>query len=341
ALLARTSGQDDVLVGTPIANRTRAETEGLIGFFVNTLVLRADLSGGPGFGDLLQQVRETTLGAYAHQDLPFEKLVEELRPERALSHSPLFQAMLTLQNAPLPAPRVAGLAMIPFEVAGDGAKFDLTLRFVEAEGGGLTGQLEYARDLFDAPTMARFLGRLEALLAAAVADPRRPLAEIVLLGAGERHQVVHEWNDTAAAFPRDLCLHQLFAAQAARTPASVAVVGAAERLTYGELEARANRLARCLRGLGVGPETRVGIALSRTPDLLVGLLGILKAGGAYVPLDPSYPRERLELILADAQQGTAAPVLVTEQGLLGRLPAFGGGALRPRPEPAGDARERG
>src|SRR6202035_2566490 len=181
ALLARTSGQDDVLVGTPIANRTRAETEGLIGFFVNTLVLRADLSGGPGFGDLLQQVRETTLGAYAHQDLPFEKLVEELRPERALSHSPLFQAMLTLQNAPLPAPRVAGLAMIPFEVAGDGAKFDLTLRFVEAEGGGLTGQLEYARDLFDAPTMARFLGRLEALLAAAVAAPRRPLAEIVLL----------------------------------------------------------------------------------------------------------------------------------------------------------------
>ncbi|HXO22566.1 MAG TPA: amino acid adenylation domain-containing protein [Thermoanaerobaculia bacterium] len=340
ALLARTSGQDDVLVGTPIANRTRAETEGLIGFFVNTLVLRADLSGGPGFGDLLQQVRETTLGAYAHQDLPFEKLVEELRPERALSHSPLFQAMLTLQNAPLPAPRVAGLAMIPFEVAGDGAKFDLTLRFVEAEGGGLTGQLEYARDLFDAPTMARFLGRLEALLAAAVADPRRPLAEIVLLGAGERHQVVHEWNDTAAAFPRDLCLHQLFAAQAARTPASVAVVGAAERLTYGELEARANRLARCLRGLGVGPETRVGIALSRTPDLLVGLLGILKAGGAYVPLDPSYPRERLELILADAQQGTAAPVLVTEQGLLGRLPAFGGRTLcldRDRAEIAGES----
>ena len=325
-LLARWSGSDDVAVGSPIANRNRAETEPLIGFFVNTLVLRGGLGGSPSFGALLRRVRETLLDAYAHQDLPFEKVVEELRPERALSHSPLFQVMLILQNAPLALPRLAGLGLAVEEIAGETAKLDLTLSLAEDEG-GLRGQLEYDRDLFDGTTAERLLGHYLTLLAAAVAAPERRAAELELLPAAERAQLLGEWNDTAAPFRRDLCLHERFAAQAARTPRAVALVWGEERISYADLARRANRLAHRLRRLGVGPESRVGVALERTPELVAALLAVLAAGGAYVPLDPAYPRQRLAFLLADAQEGQGSPVLLTERRVLDRLPAFTGAIL--------------
>ncbi|HXO21370.1 MAG TPA: amino acid adenylation domain-containing protein, partial [Thermoanaerobaculia bacterium] len=326
ALLARYSRSADVVVGTPIANRTRAETEGLIGFFVNTLALRADLSGDPGFGALLARTKELTLAAYAHQDLPFEKLVEELKPERALSYSPLVQVMLILQNAPLPAPPAGELELSLFEVAGEGAKFDLTLALIESgeTGGGMRGQVEYNRDLFDAATPLRLLGHFEALLRQAAADPARPLAEIDLLGAAERRQTLGEWNDTASDFPRDKTIHQLFAAQARATPAATALVCGDLSLTYRQLDARANRLARHLASLGVGPEVRVGLCLNRSLEAVVAILGILKAGGAYVPLDPAYPRDRLAFMLEDA----AAPVVVTVASQVATLPDLAARGVR-------------
>ncbi|HXO18881.1 MAG TPA: amino acid adenylation domain-containing protein, partial [Thermoanaerobaculia bacterium] len=249
--------------------------------------------------------------------------------ERALSHSPLFQAMLILQNAPGAAPRLPGLRARPFTVGGEGTKFDLTLAFMEAEQ-RIAGQVEYNRDLFEAATMERLAAHFQALLAAAAADPALPAGDLDLLAAGERWQLLGEWNDTAADFPADPAdslLHEHFAAQAARTPATVALIAGDESLTYRELDVRANRLAHRLRALGVGPEVRVGIAMERTADLLVGLLAILKAGGAYVPLDPAYPRERLAFILADAQEGIAEPVLLIQERLLDRLPGFRGRAL--------------
>ncbi|HEX3527655.1 MAG TPA: amino acid adenylation domain-containing protein, partial [Thermoanaerobaculia bacterium] len=325
-LLARWSGSDDLAVGSPIANRNRAETEPLIGFFVNTLVLRGDLSGGPTFSGLLRRVRETLLDAYAHQDLPFEKVVEALRPERALSHAPLFQVMLILQNAPLALPRPAGLEIGVEEIAGATAKFDLTLSLVEGED-GLRGVLEFDRDLFDEATAERLLGHYLTLLGEAVADPERRAAEMELLSAGERAQLLKGWNDTAAPFHAEICLHERFAAQVARTPKAVALVAGEERISYGELERRADRLAQRLRRLGVGSESRVGVALERTPRLLVALLAVLKAGGAYVPLDPAYPRDRLAFVLADAQEGQDAPVLLAEEKVLDRLPPFAGTTL--------------
>ena len=325
-LLARWSGSDDLAVGSPIANRNRAETEPLIGFFVNTLVLRGDLSGGPSFTSLLRRVRETLLDAYAHQDLPFEKVVEALRPERALSHAPLFQVMLILQNAPLALPRPAGLEIGVEEIAGATAKFDLTLSLTENED-GMRGVLEYDRDLFDEATAERLLGHYLTLMDGAVEEPERRAAELELLSAGERAQLLKGWNDTAAPFHAEICLHERFAAQVARTPAAVALVAGEERISYRDLDRRADRLAWRLRRLGVGPESRVGVALERTPRLLVALLAVLKAGGAYVPLDPAYPRDRLAFVLADAQEGQDAPVLLTEEKVLDRLPPFAGTTL--------------
>ncbi len=325
-LLARWSGSDDLAVGSPIANRNRAETEPLIGFFVNTLVLRGDLSGGPTFSGLLHRVRETLLDAYAHQDLPFEKVVEALRPERALSHAPLFQVMLILQNAPLALPRLAGLEIGVEEIAGATAKFDLTLSLTESDD-GMRGVLEFDRDLFDEATAERLLGHYLMLLAGAVVDPERRAAELELLSAGERAQLLKGWNDTAAPFHAETCLHERFAAQVARTPAAVALVAGEERISYRDLDRRANRLAQRLRRLGVGPESRVGVALERTPRLIVALLAVLKAGGAYVPLDPAYPRDRLAFVLADAQEGQESPLLLTEERVLDRLPPFAGTTL--------------
>jgi amino acid adenylation domain-containing protein len=314
-LLYRYTGQEDIAVGTPIANRTRTEIEELIGFFVNTLALRTDLSGDPTFRELVARVREVTLEAYAHQDLPFEKLVEELRPERNLSHPPLFQVGFGLQDAAGEGVAVGEVAVEPVEVDKGTAKFDLTLSMVEGAE-GLRGTVEYSTDLFDAGTMARMLGHYRTLLEGIVANPNRRLSELPLLTEAERHRMLVEWNDTAVAYSEDSCIHELFEAQVARTPETVAVVFEGQQLTYRELNGRASQLARYLRALGVGPEVLVGICVERSLEIAVGILGILKAGGAYVPLDPMYPRERLAFMLDD----TRTPVVLTQERLLERLP---------------------
>ena len=314
-LLGRYSGQEDIVVGSPIAGRRRQELEGLIGFFVNTLVVRTDLSGDPTFRALLQRVKETALAAYAHQDLPFEKLVEELQPVRDLSRQPLFQVGFTLQNAPQETLDLPGLRLSQVGSEQVATKRDLSL-LVHETPSGLQGSVEYATDLFDRGTIERLVGHFETLLAGIVASPGGRLSELPLLGEAERHRLLVEWNDTAAEYPHDKCLHELFGAQAERTPDAVAVVFEDQQLTYGELERRANQLAHHLRGLGVGPEVVVGLCIERSLEMVVGLLGILKAGGAYLPLDPSYPQERLAYMLTDAR----APVLVTQAGLVEQLP---------------------
>nr|WP_244224482.1 non-ribosomal peptide synthetase [Corallococcus sicarius] len=317
AVLARYSGQDDVSIGSPIAGRTRAETEGLIGFFVNTLVLRTRLDGHPSFRELLARVREVTLGAYAHQDVPFEKLVEELRPERSLSHAPLFQVMLTFDSTPKAVEQArSGLTLQPVEVEHRVARFDLTLGFVDGED-GLTGGLEYSTALFEPATVERLLGHLKALLEGAIAEPERSVFALPLLGAAEQRRLLVEWNDTGSGGPADACLHTLVERQAAITPDAVAVVSGDVALTYRELDQRANRLAWQLRGLGVGPEVRVGLCAERNAELVVAVLGILKAGGAYVPLDPAYPPQRLAFMLEDAKPR----VLVGQRALLDSLPS--------------------
>jgi amino acid adenylation domain-containing protein len=315
ALLSRLSGRRDLAIGMPIANRNRAETEGLIGVFVNTLVLRADLAAAPGFLDLLRQVRETTLGAYAHQDLPFEKVIDELQPERDPARTPFFQVMFALQNTPLPAADLPGLALAAEEPPSRNAKFDLTFALVQA-GDGLAAAIEYATDLFDPPTIVRFAGQWRELLAAAVERPDATLAALPLLAAGQRHQVLQEWNDTDRAWGDDPALHQLFERQADLRPEAPAGICQGETVTYGELEARANRLAHRLRALGVRRGEPVGLWMERSLDLLAAVLGILKAGGLYVPLDAAWPAERVESILA----GTGTRVLVAGPALLPAVP---------------------
>jgi amino acid adenylation domain-containing protein len=318
-LLSRYSGQTDVSLGAAVAGRNRTELEGLIGFFVNTLVLRTDLSGNPAFRELLGRVRDVTLGAYAHQDLPFEKLVEELHPRRSLSHSPLFQVMLVLQNAPRSHIDLPDLEIEAFDVHNGTSKFDLTLSLTETTQ-GLRGDLEYNTDLFRDATITRLLEHLSVLLRGIVADPACRIGELPLLTEAERRQVLVDWNATQTDYPRESCVHQLFEEQAARTPEAVAVVCDDRQLTYRELNTRANQLAHHLVGLGVGPETLVGICLDRSAGLVIGLLAILKAGGAYLPLDPSFPEDRLRYMLEDSR----APVVLTEPRLQSRLGTFGG-----------------
>ena len=313
-LLYRYTSQDDLVVGTPVANRNRLETEGLIGFFVNTLVLRTDLSGNPSFRELLRRVREVCLGAYGHQDLPFDRLVEELHLKRDLSRNPLFQVMFALQNAPLRALDLPGLTLSPVEGDSETAHFDLTLQIVDTEQ-GLTAAFVYNTDLFEAGTIARMLGNFQTLLEAMVTDPEQRLSDLPLLTETERQQLLVEWNGNKTDCPRDPCIHQLFEAQVERTPDAIAVVFEAEQLTYGELNRRANQLAHHLRALGVGPEVLVAMCLESSLEMVIGLLAILKAGGAYVPLDPAYPKERLAFMLKDAQ----APVLLTQERLVARL----------------------
>src|SRR5919107_75970 len=313
ALLARYSGQQDIAVGSPIAGRTRAETEDLIGFFINTLVMRTDLSGDPSFREVLSQVRETALGAYDHQDLPFEKLVEELQPERDLSRVPFSQVFFALQNVPQEALELPNLVLEQQKVESGTVKYDLSF-FLSEEEQGLKGRLVYNADLFDDATIERMLGHLQTLLRGIVEDPDRQLSELPLLSGAERHQLLSEWNDTATEYPRNRCVHELFEEQVELTPDAVAVVFEDEQLTYRELNRRANQLAHHLRTLGVGPEVLVGICVERSLEMVVGLLGILKASGTYVPLDPSYPATRLEFILEDTQ----APVLLTQERLVER-----------------------
>jgi amino acid adenylation domain-containing protein len=305
-LLYRYSGQEDICVGTPIANRTRAELEPLIGFFVNTLVMRTDLSGDPSFRAILKRVREVALGAYAHQDLPFEMLVEAVQPERNLNHGPLFQVMFAFDNAPRGTMSLPGLTLAPIEAESGIARFDLTLLMTE-EAGGLAGSVQYNTDLFDAATIERLLGHLQTLLEGIVADPKQPIAGLPLLTAAERRQLLVDWNATSRAYPHDMCFHQLFEAQVAHRPDAPAVVFDDRQLSYRELNARANQLASYLQQRGVRSETLVGICLERSLDLVVAVLGVLKAGGAFLPLDPNYPPDRLAFMIEDS----AAPLLLT------------------------------
>ncbi|MBW4570586.1 MAG: amino acid adenylation domain-containing protein, partial [Tolypothrix carrinoi HA7290-LM1] len=318
-LLSRYTGQSDICVGTPIANRNRGETEGLIGLFANTLVLRSNLSNNPSFADFLSQVREVALGAYAHQDLPFEQLVEQLQPERSLSYTPLFQVMFVLQNAPMPELELTDLTLVPFPLESETAKFDLTLT-LENTSLGLSGSIEYNTDLFDPATIERMAGHYQTLLSAIVANPQQKLSDIALLTAIEQHQILVEWNLTQADYPKHLCLHSLFEQQVDLTPDAVAVVFEDQQLTYRELNAKANQLAHHLLSLGVEPEVLVGICTERSMEMVVGLLGILKAGGAYVPLDPIYPTERLAYILEDAR----VEVLLVQQHLMPTLTEYDG-----------------
>nr|WP_231680779.1 non-ribosomal peptide synthetase [Ralstonia pseudosolanacearum] len=308
ALLSRLSGQDEVVVGSPVANRTRSEVEGLIGFFVNTLALRVEV-GGATVSELLGRVKAKVLEAQAHQDLPFEQVVERVRPVRSLSHSPVFQAALSWLNT-----EAVGLSLeldgLTIEGVGAGqaaAKFDLTLELRETSE-GLTGSLDYATALFDRETIERYLGYLQRLLAAMVENDSQQVSRIALLDEDERVRLLESWNETAAAYPDASTIHGLFEAQVRRTPEAIAVEHEGRQVSYAELNARANRVAHALIGLGVGPDARVGLCAERSVELVIGLLGILKAGGGYVPLDPSYPQDRLAYMLEDS-----APVAVLAQ----------------------------
>jgi amino acid adenylation domain-containing protein len=309
-LLGRYSGETDIAVGTPIAGRTRKETEGLIGFFVNTLVMRTELSGSPGFTGLLKRVRETALGAYANQDIPFERLVEEFQLPRDPSRTPLFQVMFLLLNDMEANWNLPGLSVGDEEAELGREKFDFTLQFIE-RGEELQGKISYRADLFDAPIIERMAGHFQVLLQGLLQDGERAIEEQTLFSEQERGQILYEWNDTGAEYPRDRCMHELFQQQVEKTPGAVAVVHEGSALTYGELNRLANRLAHYLRGLGVKPDERVGICVERGLEMIVGLLGVLKAGGAYVPLDAAYPAERLKYMAEDS----GLKVLLTQMHL--------------------------
>ncbi|MEG4595033.1 amino acid adenylation domain-containing protein [Microcoleus sp. F8_C2] len=313
--LYRYSGQDDIVVGTPVAGRNRRELERLIGFFVNTLVLRTDLGGNPSFEQLLNRVREVALQGYTHQDLPFEQLVEALQPTRDLSYTPLFQVMFALDDAGVPSMELLDLAVSSYSVESVTAKFDLTLS-MENTADGLVAEWEYNSDLFDETTIVRMAEHFQTLLEGIVANSKQAISELPILTPGERQQLLVEWNNTAKDYPQEKCIHQLFEEQVERTPDAVAVVFEEKQLTYRELNVKANQLANYLRSLGVGPEVLVGICVERSLEMIIGLLGTLKAGGAYVPLDPNYPSERLAFMLEDS----SVPVLLTQEKLLEKLP---------------------
>ena len=322
-LLSRYCRADDIVIGSPIAGRTRTETEHLIGFFVNTLALRIDMSGDPSFREHLSRVREMALCAYSHQDLPFEKLVEELKPERSLAYSPLFQVLFALQNTTQAPLKLPGLKVERLDLGRETSRFDLSLYAVETRE-GLKLSFEYNSDLFDAQTILRMLGHFETLLKSIVKNPGQKISQQALLSGAERHALIHDWNQTRIDYPKEPTLVELFEAQAALTPERIAMecpsLGA--KLSYRELNRRANQLAHHLIGFGVGPGVLVGICLERSADMMVGLLGILKAGGAYVPLDPAYPKERLGFMLSDA----ALSVVVSQPSL--ELPAKGAKLVR-------------
>src|SRR4028119_1940215 len=359
-LLYHYAQQEDIVVGSPIANRNRSEIEALIGFFVNSLVLRTDLSGNPTFRELLNRVKEVALGAYAHQDLPFEKLVEELHPDRALNQNPLFQVAFALQNAPGNRLELPELTLSPQQLDVGTARFDLEFHLWERSPNssgsnqspsnklwvdsslGISGMVIYSADLFDEATISRLIGYFQTLLESIVANPEQRIANLQYLSAQERDRLLVECNNTQADYPQDLCIHQLFEMQADRTPDAVALVFGEERVTYRELNLRSNQLARYLQKMGVGAEVLVGLCCGRSLDLIVGMLGILKAGGAYLILDPSYPAERSSLMIEDAQ----VSVLLTRQGIYSlsnsesRLKTTEGGQVSSRLQPT-SARSQG
>ncbi|HEY9664967.1 MAG TPA: condensation domain-containing protein, partial [Allocoleopsis sp.] len=314
-LLYRYSSQDDIAVGSPIANRNQADTQGLIGCFVNTLVIRSCIREGMTFRQLLAQVKHTVLAAYEHQDLPFETLVEALQPERDLSRNPLFQVWFALNHASTETLKIPGLTWRAVNLERSTIQFDLSLEMVD-HGQALTATIEYSTDLFQSETIARLWNHFQVLLAGILENPDTELATLPLLTPIEQQQVLWNWNRTQVDFPQHLCIHELFEKQAAQTPEAIAIVDSTQQLTYKELNHRANQLAHYLQQQGVRSETLVGLCLDRSVNLLVGILGILKAGGAYVPLDPAYPRDRLTLMLEDTQLS----VLVTQTGLTTDLP---------------------
>ena len=320
-LLHRYSRQDDILVGVPVAGRRQGVTEELIGFFVNTLVLRTQLAGEPGFRELLRRIREVALDAYTHQDVPFEKLVEELQPERNLNHQPFFQVMLVYQNVPQPIANVGTLQVKQLEIDNGVARFDLLFNLVETND-GVTGHLEYNSDLFEAETIARMLGHFTTLVESVVANPEQSISELPILQQSEQQQLV-AWNNTAKdhsqTYGNVTSVHQLFEAQVEKTPDATAVVFGSDGVTYRELNSRANRLAHYLIERGVGPDVMVGLAVERSVEMIVGVLGILKAGGCYVPLDPEYPRERLKWMLEDVK----LRILVSVEKMVDAFPPHG------------------
>ncbi len=321
-MLRRYTGQEDIAVGSPIINRNRTEIEGLIGLFINMLVLRTDTSGNPTFQELLGRVREVVLGAYAHQDLPFERLVEELQPERVLSQNPLFQVVFAFHDASIPSLELSGLTLNLLALDTQMARFDLEFH-LRKDSDGLRGVLLYSADLFDATTIARMARHFQTLLEGIAAHPNQRLSELPLLAEAERRQLLVEWNDTKVECPQSLCAHELFETQAEETPDAVAVVFEEQHITYRELNGRANQLAHYLQRMGIKPETLVGICVERSLEMVVGLLGILKAGGAYVPLDPMYPRDRSAFVLED----TKSPVLLMQSHLSNLLPEYRGRIL--------------
>ncbi|MDZ7960516.1 MAG: amino acid adenylation domain-containing protein [Aulosira sp. DedQUE10] len=323
-LLYRYTQQEDIAVGSPIANRNRSEIEGLIGFFVNSLVLRTNLSGNPTFRELLSQVKEVAFGAYAHQDVPFEKLVEELHPERSLNQNPLFQVAFALQNAPMSALELPGLTLSPWQFDSETTRFDLEFHLWEQEANnglwvdssaGISGFVIYSTDLFDDATINRMLGHFQILLEGIVANPEQKIANLPLLSDAELHRLLVAWNNTQIDYPQDKCIHQLFEQIVEQNPDNTALVFQEQQLSYQELNKRSNQLAHYLKKLGVGSEVLVGLCVERSFEMVIGMLAILKAGGAYLPLDPTYPPERLKFMLADAQ----VPILLTHQRWVERL----------------------
>ncbi|MBD2040985.1 amino acid adenylation domain-containing protein, partial [Microcoleus sp. FACHB-672] len=312
-LLHRYAGQDEIVIGTVTSNRSRPEIEGLIGYFLNTLVLRTDCSGNPSFQQLLERVREVTLGAYAHSDVPFEQLVQALQPERSLNQNPLFQVSFVLEP-PMPALE-SGWTLSQLDVETGTAKLDLTLELDERPE-GLIGRFEYSTDLFDDATITRMAEHFQILLEGIVANPDQQIQKFPILTESERQQLLFEWNSTDTNYLQNVCIHQLFEAQVEKTPDAVAVVIEGEHLTYQELNAKANKIAHYLRSLGIVPDTLVSICAERSLEMMAGILGILKAGAAYVPLDPAYPQDRLSFMLEDTQ----APVLLTQSRLVEKLP---------------------
>ena len=333
-LLKRYTGQEDISIGTPVANRNRAEIEGLIGFFVNTLVMRTDLSGDPTVRSVLQRVREVAMGAYAHQEVPFEKVVDVVQTHRDLSATPLFQVMFALQNAPAWRLELPGMEVQPMEVDLGVALFDLTFTVTE-ESEGLRCQIAYNTDLFEVATVRRLAGHYENVLTAMVVEPERRVSNLPLLLESERRDLVERWNDTTADYPRGQCIHHLFESQVDARPEAEAVAFEERAMTYAELDRRANQLARYLQGKGVGPESLVGISLERSPEMIIAILGVLKSGAGYVPLDPTYPQDRLIYIVSHA----GVSLVITQDHLAERLSATGATLLRIDAEEATIAQE--
>jgi amino acid adenylation domain-containing protein len=318
-MLSRYSGQGDVAIGTAIANRNRVEVEPLVGFFVNTLVLRSDLSGEPTFRELLKRVSGAAIGAYIHHETPFEKLVEELYPERDSIRTSLFHVAFGFENVPLPPLKLAGLDADTMSVEGNASKFDLTLTLSEADE-MIAGRIEYDADLFNRQTIERMVAHLRNIYRSVTEDADRKLSSIQMLNPSELHQLTEEWNSTSTGYPKDCCVHQLFEQQAALTPGATALIYEDAQVSYEELNRRANQLGRYLSKLGVGPESRVGVCVERGVEMVVAWAAILKAGGAYVPLDPAYPKERIAYMLEDAE----VRVLITQGRLAVSLPDYEG-----------------